>query len=292
MLQLALSLSALAALTHAWVQSRHRAVALGLGFLLLLLAGGSLLASPVGQKVAGQLIMPSGLVWLVITALGFVALWRGESFWAIALFGLWLAYTAAGSRLTGTLLMRSLEAGQTVIPVERRERVDAAFVLGGGVGVVEFDVIQLGTHGDRAVLAARMYHLGKAPFLVSSGMSLPGTSRVDLSDITAKLWRQLGVPASAIIRIPKGYNTKTELEAYGDLIHEHGWTRVGVITSAFHMPRVMRHAKRLGLSLIPIPADHRGRELGPWAMALVPSREGFARVGRASWEWIGMWVGR
>ena len=96
----------------------------------------------------------------------------------------------------------------------------------------------------------------------------------------------------AIIRIG-GQNTSEEISALRRAVEEHGWNRVGLVTSSWHMPRAMRNARRHGVQAIPIPADFwSDGPPGPWQLALIPSADAMATTHRALLEFVGMAVGR
>lgn len=292
MLQLILCGLGLLTLSRAIAQPRWRRPMLGVTLLVVLALGLSLPGAVLGQKVIGRLVMPAALLWLLLLLGALVYAQRpAQRRLGLALGAIALAYWAVGARPVGGFMMRQLQADFVVEPIERYPQLDALLVLGGGAGVANFDRVQLTSAGDRVAIAARLYHLGKARYLVTSGVGLPGVGRqVNLADITSKLWRQLGVPKSAIVEISEGYNTKAEMQRYARLIQERGWAKVGLVTSGYHMRRALASAERLQLKLVPIVADIRGVEMGAIPLQLIPQREGFWESQTAAWEFIGRLV--
>jgi uncharacterized SAM-binding protein YcdF (DUF218 family) len=67
---------------------------------------------------------------------------------------------------------------------------------------------------------------------------------------------QFGVPDEDTVTAG-GDTTKSELAALGRLISERKWKRVGLVTSAWHMPRVERLARAAGVDVVPLAADFR-----------------------------------
>jgi uncharacterized SAM-binding protein YcdF (DUF218 family) len=115
----------------------------------------------------------------------------------------------------------------------------------------------------------------------------------DLGAETTQLLTGLGVAPHAILDIDTtAVNTTQEIAAYRHLIAERGWTRVGLVSSAWHLPRALRLAARHQVDLIPLGADRRGRFRGWSPYWLVPQDHGFDRVQRATWEYLGMLMGR
>ncbi len=245
------------------------------------------------QKFVAYLIMPTGAVWLLmLLGVAHYALKRQRSTAAWLAF-LSLAYALTGNVWLGAALISTLERQYPPHPIQTHEPFDAIFVLGGGAELDAHHGARVTNAGDRTVLAARFYHAKKTAVLIASGRSIhtrAGPGRLVYA--TQKLWMDLGVPREAIKSIPGPANTKQEVEAYREMIHKERFRRVGVLSSAYHLPRIMRHVERHNLKMIPIPADRRG-QVPPFApMFLVPNPQGFQTVFLACWEWVGMLVGR
>jgi uncharacterized SAM-binding protein YcdF (DUF218 family) len=69
---------------------------------------------------------------------------------------------------------------------------------------------------------------------------------------------ELGLPADRILLNPSSRNTAEEARDIGTLGKQRGWTRVLLVTSAFHMPRSLASfRKRSGLTVIPVPCDYQ-----------------------------------
>lgn len=244
------------------------------------------------QKVVAHLLMPAGLLWtalIVITGAALVARrWRDA-----AVVGALLAlYTLAGNAWLGAWLIGTLE--RQVLPARRIQELplfDAVCVLGGGTALQPDGTPQFGSAGDRLGYAARLYLAGKANALVASGLSLPGDDR-NLAVETRALWRDFGVQDGAIEVIGKGLVTRDEIALYRDLARARGWRRLGLVTSAWHLPRALALCRAAGLEVTPLPCDARSRGFPPWFLYLIPQDKGFAKVQLGAWEWIGRAVGR
>ena len=281
-------------LATAW---RHRVLPPGLrragyaiaaaGFAIGALLPGLFFAS----KWLGSLLMPSGLAWLALlvgTARMMARRARGRHALAAGLVVFWVV----SNGWFGALMLRHLEAPY-------RSSVagpfDAVAVLGGGTSTRPDGSPQGSPSGDRILTAARLYHRGATPRLVTTGSAVEGlftTETFSLARQTAILLNELDVPASAIVEVAGPRNTKEELEALAVLVRDRGWRRVGLVTSAWHLRRAMRHARRLGLELTPIGADFRGGRPLPNAIELLPSAEGMYRTRLALWELLGALAGR
>lgn len=244
------------------------------------------------QKIIGRLAMPTGLLWMTIAITGILA--SSIRHWRMALAcGLvWASLTVCGSPLIGSWLISSLERPYGQIDVYAQPKFDAVLVLGGGVSGGG-NYAQLSDSGDRPIVAARMYHRGLIDTLITSGSSIPGMgTQVDVAATTTIIWKDLGIPESAIIRVPAPKNTSEEIRDFKHLALQNTWERIGLITSAFHMRRAMRLADKNGLKIEPLPSDFKANSNDQGALSWIPDWSGFAMVQRACWEYLGALVGR
>ncbi|TVR14170.1 MAG: YdcF family protein [Planctomycetota bacterium] len=241
------------------------------------------------SKMLGLLLMPLGLVWLGL-ALATVLL-HSRLRWLC--LGCWIVLSLGGNPWLGALLMQTLER-----PFLDDERLpsghfDAVVVLGGGSNGMGFGRPQLGDSGDRILLAAQLHHAGAAPILIATGSDpLGNDDEGSGSEHTATIWQSLGIRSSALRLIPGPRTTSEEIQALAAIMADESWHRVGLITSAWHMPRAMYLAERHQLELVPLPCDSRSRmpDLSP--VHLIPQQQGVSLVQRAIWEYLGRWAGR
>ena len=250
--------------------------------LLVALSGDFLIA----KKVIAHLLMPAGALWLVILA---VVLWpglpRGARILALAFFA---AYSMAGSPYIGVWLLRILEKPFYALE-QPSEKLDLLVVLGGGTGMSPGGRPALGNHGDRITRPAVLFSEGLVGTLATTGRSITedGADRL-LSRETSLLWQAMGIPADRIIEISEPRNTSEELAAVAELVKEHPeWKRIGLGTSASHLPRALDEARAQGLEMIPVPSDFRSGPMIFSSMYLVPQGRGFRDVQAAMWEFLG-----
>lgn len=245
------------------------------------------------QKVLGRLAMPTGILWVV---LGGLAAWRwhvrDRRGFAVAA-ALFVFYTASGSPGVGTSLLGVLEREYRDIDPFAGPKLDAVFLMGGGTSVDGRSRALLGSAGDRVLLAAQLVHRDRAARVVTSGATVAGmgASR-DLAAETASILSDMGVDADRVVQLDEGKNSSQEIRAYKALADERGWTRMGLVTSAWHMRRAMRLAENAGLEVVPLPADFRGSFPVQGILFFVPDGRGFRDVSAACWEFLGAAVGR
>jgi uncharacterized SAM-binding protein YcdF (DUF218 family) len=246
------------------------------------------------EKALGQLVMPVGIIWLLMLAVGMVCLrrrrWGSAALW----LGIAVLYAAAGNIYVGGALMASLEQTTRPVQVESLQPFDAVFVLGGGGDQDEDGNPELSRAGDRIFLAARLWHAGKARVLVASGMARDGVHGIeDGGQETRTLWRAVGIPDQAILPLAEPcWITRDEINAYARLQARYGWRRMALVSSASHLPRAMALAAKAGLRVTPLGADRVGRGRRFQWNDLVPQGLGFETTQRACWEYLGRWVGR
>jgi uncharacterized SAM-binding protein YcdF (DUF218 family) len=244
-------------------------------------------------KLVGALAMPMGALWLLLAAAAARAYWR-RSRRELAILGAALAgLSLVGNDYLADRVMAWVEDGARTISTFDTEPVDAAIVLGGGTRDQAAHAVGLGDSGDRVMTGARLYYRGIAPVLVCSGSPIAGFDGHDSAAATERIWRELGVPASAIVRVDGARNTREEARLHAALIHERGWRRIGLVTSGYHMRRALALFRAEGIDAVPLPADLRGRE-SPWlgAVSIVPTGAAAGRLHKACWELVGRLAGR
>lgn len=251
------------------------------------------------EKMLTELAMPLGVIWLALWAAAGCALVRKRRGQAAVFFAVACGLSVAGNNDFADLLVRPLEERYRGIDPFRAGRLDAVCVLGGGLSTGPGRRIMANSSGDRVVLGARLYHAGVTRRLVCTGKtpsldpSLPSAA-----EATARVWEQLGVPAEAITKLP-GENTRAEMGELKRLAAERGWTRIGLVTSAWHMGRAERLAGVSGVRVTPLPADFQSRpdlKIDPWLRArtfsVIPSPGAIGATHMAVKENLARLVGR
>jgi len=261
--------------------------------LMLVLAGALSPGSFELRKFVGLCLMPAGLVWLGLLAFARVLAGYGLVRPTAAALALWVLYTLAGNAWFGSFAAGWLQRPYLTVDPFAQGRFDAVVVLGGGVEVTQSGAPILTAAGDRVVLAARLFRTGHAALLVTTGpyQPLPGGRITSDAAATATIWRQLGVPAEAIVPLEGPRSTTDEAVAIREAVARNGWRRVGLLTSAWHLRRAMRLCARHDVVVTPLPAD-RFEPPGSELRWVVPQPLGFWRVQVVFWETLGALAGR
>lgn len=271
----------------------------GLAVAGLPIAAGVLDGQAVLEKIAQRLLSPVGLIWiglLLQSGVTFVRRRRGACLWSACLWG---ALTTLGSGPLIGAAYTHIEAPFVQLEPLEGPLFDALVVLGGGTSSGANRRTQVNDAGDRIVLAAQLYHAGKARRIVCTGRRI-GTlfpNRLDPAEESALLLESLNVPATAIDR-SGGANTAEELRELAESGRLSG--RVGLLTSAWHMRRALRLARAEGLQLEPVPADFDGPSpddagglrLGALIYEAIPTAEALSGAARLAKEHLAEIVGR
>jgi uncharacterized SAM-binding protein YcdF (DUF218 family) len=76
------------------------------------------------------------------------------------------------------------------------------------------------------------------------------------------------------------------------LLHQRGFKRILLVTSALHMERARREFEIQGLEVIPAVTDREAGEPPPIPWRYLPDAESLAASARALKEWVGQLVVR
>ncbi len=263
---------------------------------ILGIVGGTLGRKPV-EKIATALAMPSGMIWYVLTGLVLTAWISYQRKLAAMLFVSWAMFSVAGNGLFVTWLVTTLEGPYVQIDPLQSEPYDVVVLLGGGASIAANDRPQGNASGDRLILAAQLYHQGLAKRLICTGRRIEGMDSIgiDPAQASATVLQGLGVPESAIEQLG-GRTTSEEMETLGERFSDSE-QRVGVVTSAWHLPRAMRLANRNNFQPDPLPADFlsepkRTLTTAETILAYIPSADSLHATTRVTKEYLGMLVGR
>ena len=255
------------------------------------------------EKIATSLAMPAGFLWILLLTLC-IQLWKQNKHshsgqpGARAATACLLLYSIVGNGIVADQMATALEANFLSVNPLEESPMDVVIVLGGGGGLGANGRLQGNGSGDRLILAAQLYHQKIAKRLICTGQRIASmnASSVDPAESSREILMTLGVPDSAIEMVG-GRNTSEEMQNLGRRF-QNSKERIGLLTSAWHLPRALRLANRNGLEPIPLPADFRSAPkekestVGQIVESMIPN--GFA-LG-ATWsfgkEYLAMLIGR
>ena len=179
------------------------------------------------------------------------------------LVGLGAAGLVAGLVTACTPLPNHLADRLGVAAVPDPGAADAVVVLGAAVdgrGVLIDESLR------RLVTAVRLVRRGAAPLLVlsSSAAELPGNP-VE-AEVQARLARDLGIPAAAVITLVGANTTREEGQVFEARLARQGIRRVLLVTNPLHVRRAQAILTRAGLEVVPASTDH------PFGAAIRPGQ--------------------
>ncbi len=254
-------------------------------------AGGQMLF----EKTLTSLAAPCGLLWLgllVLVYFSFLFKYRGAAIMALLC---WLFLSLAGNSFVANSLTRYVEDRYLETDVMKMESFDVVFVLGGGTNMKPSGIAQVGGGGDRIVTAARMYHAGKIKSIVCTGSQSLRSSDKDLhpGEESRQILIGLNVPEYVVELPMRGDNTTEEMQNIRKWIDAHpDTTRIGILTSAYHLPRAMRLARSNEIVAGGIPAGYLTQPFSPGPGLLIPSADSLANTRAMFKEIMAGWVGR
>lgn len=279
------------AMRSRWVPALFAMIALPATVVLVVwFAEGRLIA----EKTLTRLVQPSGALWCVLFALIWFAWTKRANSVAFAILIVWLGYTIAGNSWVTSRLTYSLEEPYMSQRPYEEEHFDAIALLGGGAWIGPTKELQLARAGDRVMTATRMYHLGLTDKVICTGGYVdpdPAPDKPSIAEISAKLLTDAGVPQEDIILL-EGRNTKEELALLKEWYEQaQDKPRMGVITSAWHMRRVMLQAERNELEIVPLPC-HFITAMEFDTRVIIPSSESLETTAAVLHEYLGAAIGR
>lgn len=245
-------------------------------------------------KILPVFCYPVGLTVLLLLLCLFTLLFKwGRS----ALLLLLLALTVLGASSVPAAshwLVRSLE--KRYPPAVDFPKVSAIVLLGGGqvAPVAPRLYPEVNDAGDRIIHAARLYHKGRAPYIIAAGGKDPfgrydGTAAQVNADILAA---SLSVPRSAILLEDRSRNTAEHGPNVRAILESRKLPLdIIVVTSAMHMPRAVMVFERHGFRVHPAPTDFLAdSEFDPTIMDYLPQAGTLERTTQALHEYYGMFT--
>ena len=250
----------------------------------------------VAEKVASDLLQPVGLLSLGILGLALHALRQGQKITGLYLFLFVSLLCLLSNRHLAEMSVGTLEGRYAALNPLEEEPVDVLVLLGGATRQAPSGQTQVNYNGDRVVMAARLLHSGKAQRVVCTGARTKGLSKAttDEAEQAKILLVGLGIEENRI-ELLGGRNTFEEMQILRERLVDE---QVGILTSAWHLPRAMRLAESAGLNARPIPADFIGNGPDirqPWGSFIrdcVPNHEALFINARVLKEYLAYLVGR
>lgn len=271
------------------------------------------------ERAATALVMPIGTLWLLLFAGTISSLVRRRRLMAAMFASVWLAVGLSFNGHVAGLFSQMMEHPAESDPAASlKSPLDAVVLLGGYASINRFGVGELKSDGQRLMLAAQLWHSGRARTVICTGTGISGRS--DPSEIGREMLVSVGVPGDVIFEVP-GVNTAAEMRSLKEFFRDPPvlWTEtigrraigagqnilpdndpgrsnpnsIGLVTSAIHMPRALRLAATRDLKFTPLASNFGGSSEGRFTPSdLIPSAGAGRKFSAVLKEWLAHRVGR
>ena len=207
-----------------------------------------------------QLLHPVAIIWIILIAMCVWQIYRRQHRWAAINGGMVLFLFLFGSTTISFKLIGTLEKPFIGGGIDGNTTTDAVVVLGGYVsgGEEELTGVDALAAFDRILTGIELVRTGKADRLfVGGGMyrSKDGRkSEFSVIEPWVKRWDLTDVP---IDTLGDSGNTYGESQAVRKLMDEYGWSKIILVTTAWHMPRARAVFESSGVEVIPVGCDFR-----------------------------------
>jgi uncharacterized SAM-binding protein YcdF (DUF218 family) len=174
----------------------------------------------------------------------------------------------AGTPVTGIILLGGFEDG---------------WVSGGRGGLAVNESAERLTEGLRLAIRhpeAKIVFTGAVGGLISGGSDAAGP--------VGELLKDYGIAPDRIVLEPRARNTYENALFTRDLVKPAPGQRWVLITSAYHMPRLVGTFRQLGFEIIPYPVDYRTRGSVDLKRLFESIGDGLKRTDLAAKEWAGL----
>ena len=248
------------------------------------------------EKVLKAFAAPLSIAWGILFLVGYFCLLRRQVMVGLVALAAWGVLTLGGNQLFSRWIVSTLEQPYLESRFAKLGPFDLVLVLGGGTSVTPQGDPQLDWGGDRIMLAARLFHAGKVDRILVSGSQFTRSNELDLEpgEESKLLLVQVGVPEDRI-SIIRGLNTAEEMRSLSQWLESNAAApnlNLGIITSAWHLPRAMRLAAANQIKATPVPANFHTVPFIPSPHLVIPSGENLFWTQVALHEYLGRLIGR
>jgi uncharacterized SAM-binding protein YcdF (DUF218 family) len=151
------------------------------------------------------------------------------------------------------------------VSISTLQPADAIVLLGGGINPADSlnPEADLNLAADRMVMAAKLFHAGKAQKIILTG-GLESTYLTSEAQAMADMLVLRGVPKSALILEQSSRNTRENALMTFRALDGAGVKRAFLVTSALHMRRAMGDFANRQITFVPVATDYEARARPTW----------------------------
>ena len=207
-------------------------------------------------------------------------MWTG---WYLLMAG-FLFLTLLSISPVSDVLTQSLVRRYRIASEQMLENIDVITVLGGGGE----DGVPSGTTKERIFAGIDIFRKSGAKFL-----AVQGASQVDGDPTDAEIMKSIaleqGVPAEKMLTDSKSRTTAEHPARLQELLPD-GVTRIGIVTSAIHMPRAMAVFQKYFpyKTIIALPVEIPDTRSRYRIIEILPSVDSLSNSTTTLHEWIGI----
>lgn len=207
---------------------------------------------------------PTGVVWLMLSVWCAVKLRRRQ--WRTVLLpgAAWLLLTLTSATALSHALLASLESQWPPVDVGALPVCDAVIVLGGGMEASHNEPAGIHLQGgaDRLFTGLMLAKKGKGKLMVIGGGSSKTISGIESEADAVKLWVEAWqlspVPVQSLGHCLDTHDEAVKVSA---LAAKHGWKKVALVTSAYHMTRAKAVFEAAGTPVVAVPCNYNSEAL-------------------------------
>jgi uncharacterized SAM-binding protein YcdF (DUF218 family) len=166
---------------------------------------------------------------------------------------------------------------------------DAVILLGGVVErATASDRPAYNDNVERLLVTYDLLRTNRVRHAILSGGALdPAVPSLVEADLLARQLVDWGIAPDRLVIEPHSRNTHENAVESKRIAGENGWTRLLVVTSAYHMPRALGCFRAIGLPVDALPVDYRAYDPARFSGSWLPRAAYLDRSTMALREWFG-----
>ncbi len=240
------------------------------------------------KKLVTPFILPPGLFILALILSGALFMFWHRRQIGIFHFAIGLLFSLFRCAPFSNYLMRGLES-EFYIP--KTVKGDVLLLLGGGIidNVPDFSGYGIPTDAmvGRIVTAVRLQKRLNIPIIVSGGKTSINSSSEAL--IAKRFLVDLGVEKGQIVMEEKSKDTYENAKYISEICRREDYKNPILITSASHMKRSLLAFKKIGLNVVPYPANFRTKSTNEYGWhSYLPRSGSLDNTSAAFHEYLGI----
>ena len=207
-----------------------------------------------------QLLHPVAIIWLILIAMCGWQIYKRQHRWAAINGAMVLFLFVFGNTTLSLKLIGTLEKPYIGSIIDSNATADAVVVLGGYVsgGDEELTGIDASEAFDRILTGIELVRAGKADRLfVGGGLFKTDDGKKSEFSVIEPWIRRWDLTDVPIDTLGDSGNTYGESQAVRKLMDENGWSKIFLVTTAWHMPRARAVFESSGVEVIPVGCDFR-----------------------------------